>query len=75
MAIGEVSGTIKDRVEIRGSFLTVTVNKLSGNYKIVGIVVCFLITSSDSPHQAPIRGLGACLMRPRRAAPGLSLAE
>ena len=37
MAIGEVSRTIKGRVQIRGSFLTVTANKFSGNYKIVGI--------------------------------------
>ena len=37
MTIGEVSRAIKGRVQIRGSFLTVTVNKFSGNYKIVGI--------------------------------------
>ena len=34
MAIGEVSRTIKDRVEIRATFLTVTANKFSGNYII-----------------------------------------
>ena len=38
MAIGEVSRTIKGRVQIRGTFfLTVTANKFSGNYRIVGI--------------------------------------
>ena len=51
MTIGEVSRTIKDRVEIRGSFLTVTANKFSGTiyhgssiYKIVGIIVGMWIT-------------------------------
>ena len=34
MAIGEVSRTIKGRVQIRDTFLTVTANKFSGNYII-----------------------------------------
>ena len=38
MTIGEVSRTIKDRAQIiRVHFLTVTANKFSGNYIIVGI--------------------------------------
>ena len=37
MTIGEVSRTIKGRVEIRGHFLPVTASKFSGKYIIVGI--------------------------------------
>ena len=52
MTIGEVSRTIKDRVEIRNHFFTVTANKFSGNYIIVGIIVSKADWESKASTQA-----------------------